>query len=116
MAKDLGDNGLDALEVACDLTLQTGVISAAIVLNEMRRLTEAAKPKALNETLASTPTLTLEPVAVTIAYGALAMSIDRAAQLKNAPVRYGSNLERVARRIHATAKTGHAGSLAGSPD
>jgi len=40
MAKDLGDNGLDALEVACDLTLQTGVISAAIVLNEMRRLTD----------------------------------------------------------------------------
>jgi hypothetical protein len=63
MAKDLGDNGLDALEVACDLTLQTGVISAAIVLNEMRRLTEAAKPKTLDDTLASTPALTLEPVA-----------------------------------------------------
>lgn len=29
MARDLGDTGLDALEVACDLTLQTGVISAA---------------------------------------------------------------------------------------
>jgi hypothetical protein len=63
MAKDLGDNGLDALEVACDLTLQTGVISAAIVLNEMRRLTEAAKPKTLDNTPASTPALTLEPVA-----------------------------------------------------
>ena len=63
MTKDLGDNGLDALEMACDLTLQTGVISAAIVLNEMRRLTEAAKPKTLDDTPASTPTLTLEPVA-----------------------------------------------------
>jgi transposase len=61
MARDLGDNGLDALDVACDLTLQTGIISAAIVLNEMRRLTEAAQPKTLDKT--STPTLTLEPVA-----------------------------------------------------
>jgi hypothetical protein len=61
MARDLGDGGLDALEVACDLTLQTGVISAAIVLNEMRRLTEAAQPKALDET--PTLTLTLELVA-----------------------------------------------------
>jgi transposase len=61
MARDLGDSGLDALDVACDLTLQTGIISAAIVLNEMRRLTEAAQPKTLDRT--STPTLTLEPVA-----------------------------------------------------
>jgi hypothetical protein len=61
MARDLGDSGLDALDVACDLTLQTGIISAAIVLNEMRRLTEAAQPKTLDKT--STPTLTLEPVA-----------------------------------------------------
>lgn len=63
MARDLGEAGLDTLDVACDLTLQTGVISAAIVLNEMRRLTEAAQPKPLANTLASTPTLTLEPVA-----------------------------------------------------
>lgn len=61
MARDLGDSGLEALEVACDLTLQTGIISAAIVLNEMRRLTEAAQPKTLDKV--STPTLTLEPVA-----------------------------------------------------
>jgi transposase len=61
MARGLGDSGLDALEVACDLTLQTGVISAAIVLNEMRRLTEGAQPKALDET--PTLTLTLEPLA-----------------------------------------------------
>jgi hypothetical protein len=63
MARSLGDSGLETLEVACDLTLQTGVISAAIVLNEMRRLTEAAKPKSLPDTPPSTPALTLEPIA-----------------------------------------------------
>jgi transposase len=71
MAKDLGDNGLDTLEVACDLTLQIGVISAAIVLNEMRRLTETAKPKTLSEAPASTPALTLEPVADCSRYDSL---------------------------------------------
>ncbi len=63
MTRDLGDDGLDALEVACDLTIQTGVISAAIVLNEMRRLTETITPKALNDTPASIPILTVEPTA-----------------------------------------------------
>lgn len=71
MARDLGNGGLDVLEVACDLTLQTGIISAAIVLNEMRRLTEAAKPKALDETPVSTPILTLEPVADCSRYDSL---------------------------------------------
>jgi transposase len=63
MARSLGDNGLETLDVACDLTLQTGVISSAIVLNEMRRLTEAAKPKALIDAALSTPILKLEPLA-----------------------------------------------------
>jgi transposase len=63
MARSLGDSGLETLEVACDLTLQTGAISSAIVLNEMRRLTDAAKPKALKDLPLSTPTLTVEPVA-----------------------------------------------------
>ena len=63
MARALGDSGLETLEVACDLTLQTGIMSAAIVLNEMRRLTEAAKPKSLTDTPPSLPALTLEPVA-----------------------------------------------------
>lgn len=71
MAKEMGDGGLDALEVACDLTLQTGVISAAIVLNEMRRLTEAAKPKTLDDTPASVPTLIMEPVADCSRYDSL---------------------------------------------
>jgi hypothetical protein len=63
MARTLGDSGLETLEVACDLTLETGIISAAIVLNEMRRLTETAKPQSLNYTPSSTPKLTLEPIA-----------------------------------------------------
>jgi hypothetical protein len=62
MARSLGEGGLETLEVACDLTLQEGVISAAVVLNEMRRLTDAAKPKSLKELPLSTPTLTVEPV------------------------------------------------------
>lgn len=71
MARDLGDNGLDALEVACDLTLQTGIVRAAIVLNEMRRLTEAARPMALSETGSATPTLTIEPMADCSRYDSL---------------------------------------------
>ena len=46
MARSLGDSGLETLEVACDLTLPTGIMSAAIVLNEMRRLTNTfQRPK-----------------------------------------------------------------------
>jgi hypothetical protein len=50
--------------------LQTGVISAAIVLNEMRRLTEAARPKPLDAS-AAMPTLALEPVADCSRYDSL---------------------------------------------
>lgn len=71
MARELGDAGLDTLEVACDLTLQTGVITAAVVLNEMRRLTEEAKPKTLDQSAISLPTLTIEPVADCSRYDAL---------------------------------------------
>jgi transposase len=71
MARSLGDGGLETLEVACDLTLQAGVISAAVVLNEMRRLTDAAKPKALQDLPLSTPTLTVEPVADCSRYDSL---------------------------------------------
>jgi len=35
MARSIGETGLETLEVACDLTLQTGVIAAAIVLLNM---------------------------------------------------------------------------------
>jgi hypothetical protein len=71
MARALGDAGLDTLEVACDLTLQTGVIATAIVLNEMRRLTEAARPKILKDIKLSTPTLQLEPMADCSRYDSL---------------------------------------------
>jgi hypothetical protein len=60
MARSLGETGLEILEVACDLTLQAGVIAAAIVLNEMRRLTEAACPKTLQSLPAGIPVLQLE--------------------------------------------------------
>jgi hypothetical protein len=63
MARNLGDSGLETLEVACDLTLETGIISAAIVLNEMRRLTETAKQQSLPDIPSSTPKLSLEPQA-----------------------------------------------------
>ena len=63
MARSLGDGGLDALEVACDLTLETGIISAAIVRNEMRKLTETARPQFLNDIPLSMPKLALEPQA-----------------------------------------------------
>jgi transposase len=63
MARALGDDGLETLEVACDLALQTGVVAAAVVLNEMRRLTEAARPKILSDVKLSLPTLQLEPEA-----------------------------------------------------
>jgi len=71
MARALGEGGLDTLEVACDLTLQTGVIVAAVVLNEMRRLTEASRPKALTDIKLSIPTLQLEPVADCSRYDSL---------------------------------------------
>jgi hypothetical protein len=60
VARSLGETGLETLEVACDLTLQTGVIAAAIVLNEMRRLTEAARPKALPNMAPTIPVLQVE--------------------------------------------------------
>lgn len=45
LAKEVG---IDAFETACELTLKSGIISGSIVLNEMRRLTEAAQPKEFN--------------------------------------------------------------------
>jgi transposase len=74
MARDLGDEGLDTLDVACDLTLQTGIISSAIVLNEMRRLIEASKPKMLDNLCLSIPALTLEPLADCSRYDTLRSS------------------------------------------
>ena len=41
------DAGLDAFEMACELTLKSGVVTGSIVLNEMRRLTEPTPLKEL---------------------------------------------------------------------
>ena len=40
--------GLDALEAACELALESGVVSASVVQNEVRRLIEPIRPKTLN--------------------------------------------------------------------
>jgi len=69
MARALGDTGFETLEVACDLTLQTGIIAAAIVMNEMRRLSETARPKRLNAL--SVPRLQTEPKADCSRYDSL---------------------------------------------
>ena len=53
--------GLDALQVACELTLDGGVITAAVVLNELRRLTAPARPEAVS--LPAQPRLQVEPLA-----------------------------------------------------
>lgn len=63
MARASGETGLETLEVACDLTLQTGVIAAAIVMNEMRRLSEATRPQPLSAIALTTPALRIEPIA-----------------------------------------------------
>lgn len=71
MARDLGEKGIEVLEVACDLTLGTGIITSAIVLNEMRRLTEEAKPKPLDAAQHGLPTLSVEPAADCSRYDSL---------------------------------------------
>jgi hypothetical protein len=71
MARELGDSGLETLEVACDLTLQSGVICSAVVVNAMQRLTEASRPQTLESASASIPQLTLEPVADCSRYDSL---------------------------------------------
>jgi hypothetical protein len=40
--------GLEPLHVACELTLESGVITAAVVMNELRRLTAPARPSAIS--------------------------------------------------------------------
>jgi Mu transposase-like protein len=71
MARALSETGLETLEVACDLALQTGIIAAPIVLNEMRRLSEAARPRILQDIALSTPVLQIEPKADCSRYDSL---------------------------------------------
>lgn len=57
-----GEAGLDALTVACELALEGGIVSAPIVMNELRRLIAPHLPKvAIN--VPDGIALTTEPVA-----------------------------------------------------
>ena len=58
LARELGR---EVLEVACELTLETGVISAPVVINARRRLAAPVWPTALDHP--PTPTRRLEPLA-----------------------------------------------------
>lgn len=44
LAKEVG---MDAFETACELTLESGIVTGSVVLNEMRRLTEPARGQEL---------------------------------------------------------------------
>ena len=57
-----GEAGLDALMVACELTLEGGVVSAPIVMNELRRLIAPHLPVAAIN-VPDGIALTMEPVA-----------------------------------------------------
>ena len=61
--------GLDVLEVACELTLESGVITAPVVMTAMRRLTTPARPQALDGPPA--PALRLVPLADCSRYDSL---------------------------------------------
>lgn len=43
--------GVETLEVACEMALEAGVIQGNVLLNEMRRLSEPTRPKALDGAL-----------------------------------------------------------------
>jgi transposase len=57
-----GEAGLDALTVACELTLEGGIVSAPIVMNELRRLIAPHLPVAAIN-VPDGIALTMEPVA-----------------------------------------------------
>lgn len=66
LARDLG---LNVMEVACELTLESGLITAPVVMNAMRRLSAPSRPHRLEG--APTPVLTLEPLANCSRYDSL---------------------------------------------
>ena len=53
--------GLGALQVACELTLDGGVVTAAVVMNELRRLTAPPRPNSIS--LPDQLRLQVEPLA-----------------------------------------------------
>lgn len=66
MAKEAG---LAAMETACELTLETGVINASVVINELRRLLEPPRTKPL--TITEGLSLLVEPTADCSRYDSL---------------------------------------------
>lgn len=58
---ELREVGLDPLQAACELTLELGVITAAVVMNELRRLTAPPRPNAIS--LPDQLRLRVEPIA-----------------------------------------------------
>ena len=79
-----GEAGLDALTVACELTLECGVVSAPVVMNELRRLIAPHLPAATIN-VPDGIALTIEPIANCNRYDHcwdLPMSIDHATSLK----------------------------------
>jgi DNA replication protein DnaC len=81
MAKEAG---VEAMETGCELTLETGIINASVVINELRRLLEPPRAKTL--TAAESLSLRVEPTADCNRYDSLlgggVMSIDNLSQLK----------------------------------
>jgi len=53
--------GLEVLETACELALESGVVNAGMLQNAIRRLIEPVRPKALNT--GDALQLTTEPLA-----------------------------------------------------
>lgn len=78
------DVGLEALQVACELALESGVINGSHVMNELRRLTSVARPVEL--TLPEALQLRIEPLLIASAMSnceVLSMPTDRISELKN---------------------------------
>lgn len=63
------DAGLDVLEVACELTLDTGVITGPLVMNTLRRRVAPTRPQGLDDP--AMPRLQQEPVADCSRYDSL---------------------------------------------
>ena len=63
------DAGLDVLEVACELTLDTGVVTGPLVMNTLRRRVAPTRPQGLDDP--AMPRLQQEPVADCSRYDSL---------------------------------------------
>jgi len=76
-----GESGLDALSMACELALEAGSPSAAVVMNELRHLISPTPPLTLID-LPDGIALTQEPIANCHRYDSLRESVYCASQLR----------------------------------